>query len=81
MNISELTIDKVEQCIVNEQNRLSNILETYEKLKNEYTQKWEKYNTELSIMENKIIKLEHSIKCAKVFIQECENKKQQLLNN
>lgn len=81
MNIGELDKDKVEQCIVNETRRLEEITENLEKLRAEYERKKTFFvQVVLVNMEDKILTLESSQAGAKKFIEDCQNRLNQLNN-
>ena len=74
MNISELPIDKLKQCVENEKNRLTDIVETYNKEYDEYA-RW------LNLVEEKKKKreahfesLKNALISAQEFINDCETR-------
>lgn len=74
MNISELPIDKLRQCITNEKIRLDLIEEELQKTSLEYKQKRTEFMNIFSDLENKWMKLESAQKCAQKFINDCETR-------
>jgi len=72
MNIAELPLDKLKQCIENEKRRLTDIVDTYNKEYDEYA-KW------LNLVEEKkkerdayFESLTKALTCAQEFIYKCE---------
>lgn len=81
MNIAELPIDKLKQCIENEKNRLVQIQEALQKISLEYEQKRTEFRNILSDLEDKCMELESSQKCAHKFINDCETRLKEIQND
>lgn len=80
MNISELSIDKLKQCVENEKSRLTDIVNTYNKEYDEYA-RW------LNLVEEKKKKreahfesLKNALIGAQEFIKECEIRLKEIQN-
>ena len=81
MNISELPIDKLKQCIENEKNRLADIVDIYNKEYDEYA-RW------LNLIEEKkkerevhFESLKNALICAQEFIHNCETRLKEIEND
>lgn len=80
MNIGELDIDKLKQCITNEKIRLGLIEEELQKTLSEYEQKCTEFRNILSNLEDKCMELESAKKCAQKFIKDCETRLKEIEN-
>ena len=81
MNIYEQPIDKLQQCIENENNRLNKIVDSLYKLRQEYEDKRTEFSNKLADIENQILTLEGSYECAKQFISDCQTQLTKLQQN
>lgn len=74
MNIGELDIDKLKQCIVNEKHRLTDIVDTYNKEYDEYAMWLNLVDEKKKEREAHFEKLKNSLICAQEFIKDCETR-------
>ena len=74
MNIGELDIDKLKQCVINEKNRLADIVNTYNKEYDEYTKWLESVDEKKKEREVHFESLKNSLIGAQKFIEDCETR-------
>lgn len=74
MNIGELDIDKLKQCVINEKNRLADIVNTYNKEYDEYTKWLESVEEKKKEREVHFESLKNSLIGAQKFIEDCETR-------
>lgn len=74
MNIGELDIDKLKQCVINEKNRLADIDATYNKEYYEYTKWLESVEEKKKEREAHFESLKNSRIGAQKFIEDCETR-------
>lgn len=74
MNIGELDIDKLKQCVINEKNRLADIVNTYNKEYNEYAKWLESVEEKKKEREARFESLKNSLIGAQKFIEDCEKR-------
>ena len=74
MNIGELDIDKLKQCVINEKNRLTDIDATYNKVYNEYAKWLESVEEKKKEREAHFESLKNSRIGAQKFIEDCETR-------
>lgn len=72
MNISELPIDKLKQCIENEKRRLTDIVNTYNKEYDEYAKWLNLVDEKKKEREAHFESLKNSLIGAQKFIKDCE---------
>ena len=74
MNIGELDIDKLKQCVINEKNRLTDIVNTYNKEYDEYAKWLESVEEKKKEREAQFESLKNSLIGAQKFIEDCETR-------
>lgn len=74
MNISELPIDKLKQCIENEKYRLADIVDTYNKEYDEYARWLNLVKEKKKEREEYFESLKNSLIGAQKFIKDCETR-------
>ena len=74
MNIGELDIDKLKQCVINEKNRLADIVNTYNKEYDEYAKWLESVDEKKKEREVHFESLKNSLIGAQKFIEDCETR-------
>ena len=80
MNISELPLDKLKQCLENERNRLIDIVETYNKEYDEYSRWVNLVEEKKKEREAHFESLTKALVCAQEFIHECETRLKEIQN-
>lgn len=80
MNISELPLDKLQQCIENEKKRLSEIVNTYNREYDEYANWLNLVEEKKKEREAHFEHLKNALIGAQEFIKECETRLTQLQN-
>lgn len=81
MNISELPIDKLKQCVENEKNRLTDIVDTYNKEYNEYSRWLDLVEEKKEEREAHFESLKNALICAQEFINNCETRLKEIEND
>lgn len=74
MNISELPLDKLKQCLENERNRLTDIVDTYNKEYDEYVRWLNLVEEKKKEREAHFESLRNALVCAQEFIHKCETR-------
>lgn len=74
MNIGELDIDKLKQCIINEKRRLADIVDTYNKEYDEYAKWLNLVDEKKKEREAHFESLKNALIGAKKFINDCETR-------
>lgn len=80
MNIAELPIDKLKQCIENEKNRLTDIVKTYNKEYDEFANWWYLVEEKKKEREAHFESLKNSLIGAQKFIKDCETRLKEIEN-
>ena len=74
MNIAELPIDKLRQCVENEKDRLTDIVNTYNKEYDEYVRWLNLVDEKKKEREAHFESLKNALISAQEFIKECETR-------
>ena len=74
MNIGELDIDKLKQCVINEKRRLADIVDTYNKEYDEYTKWLNLVEEKKKEREARFESLKNALIGAQEFINNCETR-------
>lgn len=80
MNIGELDIDKLKQCVINEKRRLADIVDTYNKEYDEYTKWLNLVEEKKKEREARFESLKNALNGAQEFIKDCETKLKEIQN-
>ena len=80
MNIAELPIDKLKQCVENEKNRLTDIVETYNKEYDKYSRWLSQVDEKKEEREAHFESLKNALIGAQEFIKECETRLKEIQN-
>lgn len=80
MNIGELDIDKLKQCVINEKRRLEDIVDTYNKEYDEYARWLDLVDEKKKEREAHFESLKNALIGAQKFIKDCETRLKEIEN-